>query len=75
MLETLSQRRTKNAQKSPAIPGQAAMLVTYCDGGECDLSVELAKELIDRGYSNVFVFGEGYPGWEEAGYPVEKGEV
>jgi len=57
------------------LPDKGAVLVTYCDGGECDLSVELAKELIDRGYSNVFVFGEGYPGWEEAGYPVEKWEV
>lgn len=57
------------------LPDKETILVTYCDGGECDISVELAKELIDRGYSNVYVLGEGYPGWEEAGYPIERSEV
>lgn len=55
------------------LPDKEAFLITYCDGGECDVSVELAKELVLKGYSNVFVLGEGYPGWETAGYPVMKG--
>jgi rhodanese-related sulfurtransferase len=57
------------------LPDKEAILVTYCDGGECDISVELAKELLDHGYSNVFVLGEGYPGWEASGYPVETSGV
>lgn len=55
------------------LPDKEAFLITYCDGGECDVSVELAKELVLKGYSNGFVLGEGYPGWEAAGYPVKKG--
>lgn len=51
------------------------ILVTYCSGGLCDISVELAKELVDLGYRNIYVLGDGYPGWKAAGYPVEEGET
>jgi rhodanese-related sulfurtransferase len=54
------------------LPDREAVLITYCDGGECDISLELAKELSERGYQNIFVLGEGYPGWEAAGYPMDK---
>jgi rhodanese-related sulfurtransferase len=58
------------------LPAKEALLITYCDGGECDIGLELAKELSKHGYNNIFVLGEGYPGWENAGYPMEKsGEV
>ncbi|SFQ99491.1 rhodanese-like domain-containing protein [Desulfoscipio geothermicus] len=53
-----------------AIPDHNAVIVTYCSGGECDVGVEMAKELVERGYTNVYVLGEGYPGWLDAGYPV-----
>lgn len=54
------------------LPAKEALLITYCDGGECDIGLELAKELSKHGYNNIFVLGEGYPGWENAGYPMEK---
>lgn len=54
------------------LPAKGALLITYCDGGECDIGLELAKELSTHGYNNIFVLGEGYPGWEAAGYPMEK---
>ena len=42
---------------------QNKKIVIYCDGGNCDLSHELAKELITAfNFTNVFVY-EG--GWEE----------
>jgi rhodanese-related sulfurtransferase len=53
------------------IPDKTTPYIVYCSGEGCDLSVELAKELISRGYFNVKVLGEGYPGWAEARYPVE----
>jgi rhodanese-related sulfurtransferase len=53
------------------LPDRTALYIIYCSGGGCDMSVELAKELISHGYSNVEVLGEGYPGWFDAGYPVE----
>lgn len=55
------------------LPSGGKVLVTYCSGGLCDTSVELAKELADMGYKNIYVLGDGYPGWEAAGYPVEEG--
>lgn len=57
------------------LPDKERSVVTFCSGGECDVGVEMAKELINRGYRNVFVLGEGYPGWEQAGYPIYKPEV
>jgi rhodanese-related sulfurtransferase len=54
------------------LPNREAVLITYCDGGECDIGLELAKELSERGHQNIFVLGEGYPGWEAAGYPMDK---
>jgi rhodanese-related sulfurtransferase len=53
------------------IPDKTALYIVYCSGEGCDLSVELAKELIALDYPNVKVLGEGYLGWAEAKYPVE----
>ena len=48
-------------------------LITYCSGGHCDLSFELAMELIEEcNYEKVFVYEGGLPEWEEAGYPVHR---
>ena len=65
---------------APANPGEILRwateddpVVTYCSGGECDLSMNLANELMgeDWGFARVFVFDGGLPKWIEAGYPVE----
>ena len=53
------------------IPDKNRLYIIYCSGEGCDLSAELAKELITLDYPNVKVLGEGYPGWAEAKYPVE----
>ncbi len=37
-------------------------IIVYCDGGTCDLSHKLAKELIYFGFKTVFVY---HGGWEE----------
>ena len=47
-------------------------IVTYCSGRECQDSHKLAQYLIEAGYTNISVFIDGYPGWEGAGYPVER---
>ena len=54
------------------LPDKEAVLISYCDGGECELSLDIAKVLSTRGYRNIFILGEGYPGWETAGYPTDK---
>lgn len=54
------------------LPDRETVLITYCDGGECEFALDVAEGLSKRGYSNVFVLGEGYPGWDAAGYPIDK---
>ena len=48
-------------------------IVVYCDGDECSLSEEVAKELYFRGYENAKVLVNGWTRWVEAGLPTEKG--
>ncbi len=46
-------------------------IITYCSGRECEDSHVLAQYLMEREYSNVRVFIDGYPGWAEKGFPIE----
>jgi len=48
-------------------------IVTYCDGGDCELSKDLAFSLIDSGHKKVVFFKDGLPGWKSAGNPVSTG--
>lgn len=47
------------------------MLIVYCDGAECNSSIELSSKLFQAGYSNVKIFFGGWREWEEARLPVE----
>ncbi len=48
-------------------------VVIYCSGPDCDLSLLLAGTLHEMGYTKIMLFEEGFPAWEEAGYPTEGG--
>jgi rhodanese-related sulfurtransferase len=48
-------------------------IVTYCGGGSCEVSLSLAYELVYSGHHPVAVYMGGFPEWEQAGYPVERG--
>jgi rhodanese-related sulfurtransferase len=48
-------------------------IVAYCSGGDCELSMDLAKLLVQAGKRRVLVYEGGYPEWQAAGYPVAKG--
>jgi rhodanese-related sulfurtransferase len=50
-----------------------ALIVTYCDGEECALSEDLARELLFMGYEKVRVLINGWTRWIEAGLPTEQG--
>lgn len=52
-----------------------APIVSYCSGGECEDSHELAQKLWGAGFDAVFVYRDGYPDWEKRGWPVEKGDA
>ena len=47
------------------------ILVTYCAGSDCDLSILLGKQLFEMGYKRVYIFFDGWNEWEKAKYPTE----
>lgn len=57
----------------PQLTDKGREIVVYCDGGDCTLSLELARALIQQGYQRVEVFEGGWPDWKKAGYPVGAG--
>jgi rhodanese-related sulfurtransferase len=63
---TLIPKRLANAAKDD-------VLVVYCSGGECDLSMKLARQLIAYGYRKVLVFEGGWTEWTEQGGPTATG--
>ncbi|MBZ0199676.1 MAG: rhodanese-like domain-containing protein [Ignavibacteriaceae bacterium] len=46
------------------------IVVTYCGGDDCDLSILLANEMMKIGYKKVFVFFGGWKKWLTANYPI-----
>ena len=50
-------------------------IITYCHGGDCDLSLQVAKTLSEAGYSRVEIFEGGWPEWKNAGYPISTGDT
>ncbi len=48
-------------------------IIVYCDGGDCEVSKDLAKSMLAEGIRKVLVFTDGLPAWKSAGYPVETG--
>jgi rhodanese-related sulfurtransferase len=53
---------------------RSAIVVVYCNGGQCDESENVAKFLTNSGYSTVYVLHDGFPGWKALGYPIATGE-
>jgi rhodanese-related sulfurtransferase len=53
-------------------PG-ARPVITYCGGGDCELSRSLAFSFVDAGYRRVLVFTGGLPAWKAAGLPTHTG--
>jgi rhodanese-related sulfurtransferase len=48
------------------------LLIIYCDGAECNSSIELAVKLMESGFTNVKVFFGGWQEWNSAKLPIEK---
>ena len=48
-------------------------LILYCSGGDCELSKDLAKNMLAEGIRKVLVFTDGLPAWKAAGYPMDAG--
>jgi rhodanese-related sulfurtransferase len=52
-------------------PG-AQTLVVYCEGGDCQTSISLAKIIHDKGYKDIRIFAGGWAEWHAAGLPEER---
>ncbi len=49
-------------------------LIIFCSGEECDLSLHLARNLQDFGYTNLSIFFGGAREWENFELTLERGE-
>lgn len=47
------------------------VLITYCDGIECNSSIGLASKLRDAGFSGVRIFFGGWNEWQAQNLPTE----
>ena len=50
---------------------EALEIIVYCEGGDCQASLNLARWLESRGFKNLRVFSGGWTEWTQAGLPVE----
>lgn len=48
----------------------APRIITYCDGANCEMSVELTEKLLFAGLEYVEIFTGGIQQWKAAGQPV-----
>ncbi|KPJ98586.1 MAG: sulfurtransferase [Desulfobacterales bacterium SG8_35] len=48
-------------------------IIYYCNGVKCGKSKKAAIKSMEMGYTNVWVYAEGMPVWEEMGYSFYKG--
>lgn len=48
------------------------MIITYCDGAQCRLSLELAEKLAWMGYENIYYLKNGWGLWKENQLPTEQ---
>ncbi len=47
-------------------------IVVYCDGAECNSSIEFAAKLFGSGFSNVRIFFGGWREWTAGNLPTEQ---
>jgi len=55
---------------------QAEKVIVYCNGGDCEDSLLVCRELLNSGmvpWGNIYLFHGGWDAWTKAGYPIEKG--
>ncbi len=64
--ETHKERKDLNV---PSLPLEGT-LVVYCDGSECQSSVELAKRLHKMDFKDIRVFFGGWAEWIREGLPI-----
>lgn len=54
-----------------AVSKPADTIVIYCNGYSCMRSSQATAMAVEWGYTNIQYLREGFPSWDEAGFPVE----
>jgi rhodanese-related sulfurtransferase len=49
------------------------LIVAYCSGEQCALSIDLGEKLASMGFTNVKVFFSGWLEWQKRNLPIEIG--
>jgi len=63
---------TKDGLAGEALPYPPDQtLVVYCEGGDCQTSIALAKLIHEQGFRDLRIFAGGWTEWSAAGLPVE----
>jgi rhodanese-related sulfurtransferase len=65
--------KTFDDQTSMLPSDKNALLVLYCNGVKCGKSKKAAAKAAAKGYTNILVYGDGFPVWEEKGYKIVPG--
>jgi rhodanese-related sulfurtransferase len=61
-------------REAAALPGdKKTLLIFYCNGVKCGKSKKVAAKARAIGYSNILVYNDGFPVWEERGLPLLAG--
>lgn len=55
------------------LPDKAKQVVLYCSGIKCGKSKRTAVKAAALGYTNLVLYNEGFPVWEERGYKIVAG--
>lgn len=48
------------------------LLIVYCDGAECNSSIELTIKLLEFGFTNLRVFFGGWQEWKDSNLPIDR---
>ncbi len=51
--------------------GKSGIIVVYCNGGTCEVSIDLAYEIAKLGFNNVSIYKGGLTEWKTLAHPVE----
>lgn len=54
-------------------PDRNALLVIYCNGVKCGKSKKVAAKAKGAGYTNILLYADGFPVWEEKALPITAG--
>ena len=52
---------------------RGSQLIFYCNGVKCGKGKKAAKKAATLGYTNILIYGDGFPVWEEKGLKIVPG--